>query len=205
MATPADNFGSQIRTESPFTAGFLRRASTTPLAYNGANRSRSTFARALSDESASETFNRFNLAGQKYQQEATDARSKDVQSRRENALANEALRREKEVTTRQQDFSSGEARKDIRAWMVNKERDHKTNSITNMANAIFQGGLLATALPSPTAMYTGLKAMYGASPSTTAAAFDSFMPYRGAGAGQYNTMLGDRINNLGSPISGLSR
>lgn len=169
--TPADNFGSKIRTESPFSTGLLRRAAKTPAAYAGPNASRSAFARALSDESANETYNRFNLAGQKYQQQATEARAKDVQSRREDRLANYALQKERDVTTRQQDFSTAETRKDIDAYIARAKADYKTNSITNITNAIIQGGLLATALPGPTQMLAGMKAMYGGQlPATGAAA-----------------------------------
>lgn len=168
---PPDNFGSKIRTESPFTAGFVRRAAAVPQAYQGPNQSRSAFARALSDETANETYNRFNLAGQKYRQQATEARAKDVQSQRENRLADYALQKEREVTTRQQDFGTAETRKDLDAYLARAKADYKTNTITNITNAIIQGSLLATSLPSASQMLTGMKAMAGGQlPATGAAA-----------------------------------
>ena len=79
-AQPKDNFGSNIRTESPFTAGLVRSVSKVPAAYSGPNASRSAFARALSDDAAGQIRNQFDLDNAEYQSKAVKARAQECRA-----------------------------------------------------------------------------------------------------------------------------
>lgn len=158
---PADNFGSGIRTENPFSPGFVRQASTTPLAYQGTNQSRSAFARALSDQSASDIRNKFDLASQQYQQKAVEARAGDVQAQRANTVRQQGLAADKAVALRQQNTNYAQGRADLDAYLARAKQDYRVNTINNLVNGIIGMGLLSSALPSASTMEARLQAKYG--------------------------------------------
>lgn len=148
---PADNFGSQIRTEAPFKEGLLRRASMAPQVHRAPSPSRSAFARALSDQTAADMRNAFEQQSQEYRQKAEEARSRDVQSRRDNQLSKYGLGREKEVTLKQQDTRRSTNTADIDAYMDRVRQDHKVNKMSNMVDLFLQGSLFAA--PTATQMW----------------------------------------------------
>jgi hypothetical protein len=142
-AQPADNFGSRIRTESPFGEGLLRRTTTTPVAHRAPSNSRSAFARALSDQNTLDMRNAFSEQERDFRQKAEEARSRDVQSRRENQLSNYGLGREKEVTLKQQNTRREISRANLDAYMDRARKDYKVNKLSNIVNLLFEGTLLA--------------------------------------------------------------
>lgn len=205
---PANNYGSMIRTENPFDQGFLRQAAATPTAYSGPNQSRSAFARALADESSSQTYNKFNLAGQKFQQEAIESRAKDVQSRRENTTKQQALDAEKAVALKQQNTNYEQQRKDIAAYIARSKQDYRTNTLNNYVSTFIGGGLLLAALPGTSKMFSGLMAKFGGGAATDAIATAGLAtspaslgtPVFGGGGlvGQYAPIM-----NAAPPLTGL--
>lgn len=160
-----DNFGSPIRTENPFKENFLRRASMAPIAHQGPSQSRSAFARALSDQTATDMRNTFEEQGREYRQKAEDARARDVQADRERQTARYGLGREKEVTLRQQNTRREIANADLDAYMQRARQDYKLNRMSNLVNMFLQGGLFV--MPTGTSMYRSWAA---ARPTTGAAA-----------------------------------
>ncbi len=172
---PQDNYGSNIRTESPFKAGLVRDVSKVPVAYSGPNASRSAFARALSDEASGQIRNQFDLDSAEYQQKAVKARAQDVQGRRESQVkqggmdtqlrvANTTLDTQKRVETAKQDAAYQRSRANIDAYMKRAKQDFWVNSLTGFADASY-GPIMEIAYgPSASERYAALKAAGGASP-----------------------------------------
>lgn len=172
---PKDNYGSNIRTESPFSAGLIRNVSQVPKAYSGPNESRSAFARALSDDASGQMRNQFDFDNVAYQQKAIQARAQDVQSRREDEIksrgmdtqlgvANTTLDTQKRVTKSQQDAAFKRSMANIDAYIKRSKDDFLANTIMGFASAAYEPIMDIAYGPSEQEMYAALKAKYGGGP-----------------------------------------
>lgn len=191
---PANNYGSNIRTESPFSAGLIRRSSAVPAAYSGPNASRSAFARALSDDATVQNRNNFDLDNVEYQQKAIKARAADVQARRESQVkaggmdsqlkvANTTLDTERNVRLAQQASDFEQTRYDIDNFTNRAKRDATYNTISAFANAAYNPLMKVAYGPSENDRYMALKAAKGGGPYegiTSADILAAGSGYRGA-------------------------
>lgn len=183
MFDASTNFGSQIQVSDPFNEGALRRASMAPLHYGGPNNTRSVFARALQDQTGANMRNTFAQQSQEYQQKAQQARAQDVQSRRENALANYALDQERNVTTSQQDTKRNVGRADISAYLQRARADYKVNRLSNIVDMFAQLGMLIE--PSASMMYRSALASRTPTPTPTPSFTSGMEGIFGAGRASY--------------------
>jgi hypothetical protein len=140
-ATPADNYGSGIATDSPFTQSSMMQTAATPQAYTGKNQSRNVFSRALSDASRADINNQYAKAGQEYQQKGEEARSQDVQAQRKNAVDRYSMNQERIVTQRKQDVQLDQDLKNFENYRQQALKNSEVNTLTNMANTIIGAGL----------------------------------------------------------------
>lgn len=217
---PKDNYGSNIRTESPFTAGLVRDVSQVPAAYSGPNASRSAFARALSDESSNSIRNQFDLDSAEYQQKAVKARAQDVQGRRESQVkqggmdtqlrvANTTLDTQKRVETAKQDAAYQRSRANIDAYMKRAKQDFWVNTLTGFADAAYSPIMDIAYGPSESERYMALKAKYGASPVEGITSGDILAAGSGYRSGSaYNTdapRLGSNRGLIRGLYNGLTR
>lgn len=172
---PKNNYGSNIRTESPFSAGLIRSVSQVPTAYSGPNESRSAFARALSDDASGQIRNQFDLDNVDYQQKAIQARAQDVQSRREDEIksrgmdtqlgvANTTLDTQKRVTKSQQDAAFKRSMANIDAYIKRSKDDFLANTLMAFASAAYEPIMEIAYGPSEQDMYAALKAYHGGGP-----------------------------------------
>jgi hypothetical protein len=210
---PKDNYGSNIRTESPFKAGLVRSVSKVPAAYSGPNASRSAFARALSDDASSQMRTQFDLDNAEYQSKAVKARAQDVQGRRESAVkaagmdtqlgvANAQLDTQKRVTTRQQDMAYKQSQENLKSYMKRAKQDFVVNSLTGFASAAYEPLMDVAYGPTQSERYMALKAKYGGGPYEGITSGDILAAgagYRGAAA------EGVATPRLGSTERGLIR
>lgn len=215
---PADNFGSNIRTESPFSAGLIRNVSRVPQAYGGTNQSRSAFARALSDDASNTIKNQMDIAGADYQTKAIGARANDVQNRREFevrqrgldtqlGVANETLATGRRMTTAKQDMAYQQSRKNIDAYMKRAKQDFLVNSLTGFADAAYSPIMEIAYGPTQAEQYMALKAAYGAGPYEGITSGDILASGGGLRGGA--PRIGNRglirtaYNAMGGPVGGL--
>ena len=172
---PSDNYGSNIRTESPFSQGMIRQASAVPKAYTGQNAGRSAFARALSDDASSQTKNQFDLDNAEYQQKAQKARAQDVQGRRESmvqgqgldrqlGVANATLEQQGRLGNQKLDQAYAQSKLNIGAFMKRAKQDFMVNSITGLAEASYGPFMRVAEGPTSQEMYMALKAKNGGGP-----------------------------------------
>lgn len=211
---PSDNFGSNIRTESPFKQGMIRQASAVPMSYGGPNASRSAFARALSDDAASQSRNQFDLDTAEYQNKAVKARAQDVQGRREDTVkgqgldtqlrvGNETIATQGRMQNAKLDQAYKQSKANIAAYTQRAKQDFLVNSVTGLAEAAYGPVMTIAEGPSSQEMYMALKAKYGANPyegitsgDILAAGSPSYRAggFRGAAAMPYYDMpvLGER-------------
>lgn len=172
---PADNFGSNIRTESPFKQGMIRQASAVPQAYSGPNAGRSAFARALTDDASNQVKNQFDLDTAEYQQKAQKARAQDVQGRREDMVkgqgldaqlrvGNETIASQGRVGNSKLDAAYQQSKQNIRAYSQRAKQDFFANSISGLADAAYRPFMEIAEGPTSQEMYMALKAKYGGGP-----------------------------------------
>jgi len=173
--TPPDNYGSGIRTESPFKQGMIRQASAVPQAYSGPNAGRSAFARALTDDSSNQVRNQFDLDSAEYRSKAEKARSQDVQGRREDTVksqgldtalrvGNETLASQGRTGNAKIDAAYRQSQMNIDAFTKRAKQDFLVNSITGLAEAAYRPIMDIAEGPTSQEMYMALKAKYGGSP-----------------------------------------
>lgn len=142
-----NNFGSKVQTGSPFGGSESRMALQYQPHYTGMDQSRSAFARALSDSARNEARAGFNDANQKYQQESEQIRSRDTQSRREDALNRYTLEREKRYNLRAQDVRRNQGMADMAAYLDRAKKDARANTVGNIATMAVTAAMLPYTMP----------------------------------------------------------
>lgn len=141
-------FTSEFEVRSPFSGSLMRQASQVPQAFRGmttpggssGDMSRSAYARALADSGRNNMTGAMDKYRQEYQLRAEQARSNDLLSQKQDAIARYALDKDRQQTIRQQDARYREQRRDIQAFRRQAAADASQNTLFGVLGGLVGGG-----------------------------------------------------------------
>jgi len=144
MFSSQQNFGSGIARNNPFANSLTKNTVSgvkNPYTQNS-DRTRSAFARALTDQSRTEMGGQYEKARRDLELSQQKARAEDVQSQRRSQLENFSLDTELDTAGKKLDSRRRESLADIASQLDRAKKDYKVARLSNLSNLMLSGGLI---------------------------------------------------------------